>query len=249
MVLLYFVNRKNGHADPQSRMDFDFETLSTSSEDRRYSQDDAHAVVPLADSRSSSPYASTCPVDTQQFHVLIFALAVYSRLSAKNRVPSYSKIHARRPSTAVVQKYRSKVPTSSTQRNSSDQNGPRLKSFDEVRLSSSLSSSLRAPGPRRLARSAHLHTLPNAGRLYQNKQDSPSGKFSPGTAPDSLAPDPSLQFQYDAAIGKNTKNSRNQQMLFINRTASTSHFDNEDSEGASASEAEEEMGDVGSVQP
>lgn len=60
MVLLYFLSRKSGHPNSQADIDLDLETLSTSSEDRRYGQDDALAFAPFADSRSSSPYACTC---------------------------------------------------------------------------------------------------------------------------------------------------------------------------------------------
>lgn len=167
--------------------------------------------------------------------------AVHSRLSARNRVPSYSKIHVRRPSTAVVQKYRSRIPVTG-----SDQHGLRLKSFDEVRLSSSLSSSLRGTGPRRLARSAHLHTLSNAGRLYQDKQDYAPVGPTIRTGGDSLMQDHS-QLKSDVTVSEKSETRRNQQIPPRIRKSSSLRLNNEDSEAASASEAEDEIDDVNSI--
>lgn len=220
----------------------ELETLSTSSDERRLVQDDSIAFAPLADSRSSSPYACKCSRLPVALCSLPLALAVHSRLSAKNRVPSYSKIHTRRPSTAVVQKYRSKA-SAYVQRNALNQHGLQLNSFDDVRLTSSLSSTSRMTGPRRLARSAHLHTLSNAGRLYHDKED-----FTPVATRGGVDRDSPTQnrIRLKSYMGE-SKESIIQQPAPSTLNESTGQFEDEESEGASASEAEEGMDSVSTV--
>jgi hypothetical protein len=96
----------------------------------------------------------------------------HTRDYAKTRLPSYSRVHLRRPSTPIAQKSRYKSPVASLQRLSSDQaHVAHFRNFDEVRLSSSLSGPTRSV-PRRMGRTAHLHTLSNASRLqHRHSQD------------------------------------------------------------------------------
>jgi hypothetical protein len=136
-----------------------------------------------------------------------------------------------------VQKYRSKVTPSSTQRNVFDQHGLEVKSVDEVRLSSSLSSAPRIAGPRRLARSAHLHTLSSAGRFHQIKIDSTSVEAAGGVERNSPT---KSRLRLEPHFGA-TADSKTLHLATKVRTVSSLPVDNEESERASASEAEEDM--------
>lgn len=90
---------------------------------------------------------------------------VYPGQSGRTRVPSYSKLPSRRSSTPIPHQQRFKEAPSSAQHHSNEQTAVRFNSPEAVRLRPTLSSSLRLAGPRRLARSAHLHTLSNASRM------------------------------------------------------------------------------------
>ncbi|KAJ9101170.1 hypothetical protein QFC21_003388 [Naganishia friedmannii] len=110
----------------------------------------------LPSSPSLQPLRSPSPFD------------FYPGQASKARVPSYSKLSSRRSSTPILQKQRFKETPSSVQHHLNDQPVVHFNSPESVRLRPILFSSVRLPGPRRLARSAHLHTLSNASRI-QNR--------------------------------------------------------------------------------
>lgn len=153
-------------------------------------------------------------------------------------MPSYSKIHGR-PSTPIVQKHRYKLPASSVQRTPNDEHMLHLRSFDQIRLSSSLSSASHTTRPRRLARSAHLHTLSNAGRLQTlSKQE----VIWADTGDDGAPAKNVLQLKSGEPEDHETMPSSAQE-----HSVTASPFDNEEPEGGSASEVEDDVDSVSSA--
>lgn len=162
--------------------------------------------------------------------------SVNSGYSSRTRALPYGKIALRRSSTPVSQKHRSKdVPLTVTHR-LDDQPSVHFNSPEAARLRPSLSSSMRLAGPRRLARSAHLHTLSNANRMQnRSKQGFVSEETDYVGVSVSRKPSHRRHIQIESPMTSRPKWIGEEGMEF---------FDDDSQDRGSASEAEDNIDSV-----